>query len=188
MSVSSVTTICLQCSATHLFHIELIVACGMSAHSCSVAAQSCWILAGIGTRCRTCQSRASTLPGSRPWPWACQLHAPSKLATSVALRCIIKLHILEWPFIAIRPRHTYVLTIPFNQHPDMQQLSAGWIILAKEKCALTEIQTNLWTQFERNISIVYAEKVLDLLFQLVENGSKNKSVAFIFLFSVHSCS
>ncbi len=30
---------------------------------------------------------------------ACQLHAPSKLATSVALCCVIKLHILEWPFI-----------------------------------------------------------------------------------------
>ncbi len=30
---------------------------------------------------------------------ACQLHAPSKLATSVALCCVIKLHILECPFI-----------------------------------------------------------------------------------------
>ncbi len=28
----------------------------------------------------------------------CQLHTPSKLATSVALCCVIK-HILEWPFI-----------------------------------------------------------------------------------------
>ena len=29
----------------------------------------------------------------------CQLHAPSKLDTSVALCCVTKLHILEWPFI-----------------------------------------------------------------------------------------
>ncbi len=29
---------------------------------------------------------------------ACRLHAPSKLATSVALCCVIKLHILERPF------------------------------------------------------------------------------------------
>ncbi len=29
------------------------------------------------------------------------------------------------------------------------------------------------------------EKVLDLLFQLVENGSENKSVVFMFLFSVY---
>ncbi len=29
--------------------------------------------------------------------------------------------------------------IPFNQHPDMPHLSGGWIILAKEKCSLTQI-------------------------------------------------
>ncbi len=40
-------------------------------------------------------------------------------------------------------------------------------------------------KFERNISIVYAEKVLDFLFQLVKNGSKNKSAASKFLFSVN---
>ncbi len=32
--------------------------------------------------------------------------------------------------------------------------------------------------------IVYVDKVLDFLFQLKKNGSENKSVAFIFLFSV----
>ncbi len=36
-----------------------------------------------------------------------------------------------------------------------------WIILAKEKCALTQIQTNLWTEFERNKPIVYVEKIFD---------------------------
>ncbi len=32
--------------------------------------------------------------------------SPSKLATSVALCCVIKLHILEWPFIVASLRHT----------------------------------------------------------------------------------
>ncbi len=50
-------------SATHLLRIELIrllnVACGMLVHSSSMAVQSCWILAGTGTRCRIRRSRAS---------------------------------------------------------------------------------------------------------------------------------
>ncbi len=56
-SVSGVTTIC------HLLCIELIrllvVACGMLVHSSSMAVRSCWILAGTGTRCHICRSRAS---------------------------------------------------------------------------------------------------------------------------------
>ncbi len=39
---------------------------------------------------------------------ACQFHATSKLATSVALCCVIKLHILKWPFIVASLRHTCV--------------------------------------------------------------------------------
>ncbi len=50
-------------SATHLLRIEfirlLIVACGMLVHSSSMAVQSCWILAGTGTRCCIRRSRAS---------------------------------------------------------------------------------------------------------------------------------
>ncbi len=50
-------------SATHLLRIELIrlliVACGMLVHSSSIAVQSCWILAGTGTCCRTRRPRAS---------------------------------------------------------------------------------------------------------------------------------
>ncbi len=38
--------------------------------------------------------------------------------------------------------------------------------------------------FERNRRFVYIEKVLDLWIQLMKNGGKNKSVAFIILFSV----
>ena len=52
-----------SCSTTHLLHIEsirlLIVACGMLSHSSSMSLQSCWILVGTGTRCRTRWSRAS---------------------------------------------------------------------------------------------------------------------------------
>ncbi len=39
--------------------------------------------------------------------------------------------------------------------------------------------TDLWTIFERNRPFVYIEKVLDLWVQLMKNGGKNKSVAFI---------
>ncbi len=42
--------------------------------------------------------------------YSCSQHAncatPSKLATSVALCCVIKLHILEWPFIVASLRHS----------------------------------------------------------------------------------
>ena len=38
----------------------------------------------------------------------------------------------------------------------------------------------LTTIFERNRPFVYIEKVLDLCVQLMKNGSKNKSVVFIF--------
>ncbi len=39
-------------------------------------------------------------------------------------------------------------------------------------------------KFERNGPIVYIEKVLDLWVQLMKNGGKNESIAFIILFSV----
>ncbi len=64
---------------------------------------------------------------------ACQLHAPSKLATSVALCCVIKLHILEWPFIVASLRHTCAIIMLSNQYLDMPHLWSEWIISAKEK-------------------------------------------------------
>ncbi len=70
---------------------------------------------------------------------ACRLHAPSKLATSVALCCVIKLHILEWPFIVASLRHTCAIIMLSNLHLDMPHLWGGWIISAKEKCSLTHI-------------------------------------------------
>ncbi len=57
---------------------------------------------------------------------ACQLHAPSKLAESVALCCVIKLHILEWPFIAASLRHTCVIIMLSNHHLDMPHLWGEW--------------------------------------------------------------
>ena len=47
---------------------------------------------------------------------------PSKPATSVALCCVIKLHILEWPFIVASLRHTCAIIILSDQHLDMPHL------------------------------------------------------------------
>ncbi len=55
---------------------------------------------------------------------AYHLHNTSKLATSVAL-LVIKLQILEWPFIVSSPRHTCAIMMLFNQHLDMPHLSGG---------------------------------------------------------------
>jgi hypothetical protein len=62
---------------------------------------------------------------------ACQMHALSKLETSVPLRCVTKLHILEWPFIIPSTRCTCIIIILFNQLLDMPHLSGGYFILAK---------------------------------------------------------
>ncbi len=49
-------------------------------------------------------------------------HADEKLATSVALCCVINLHILEWPFIVASLRHTCAIIMLSNQHLDMPHL------------------------------------------------------------------
>ncbi len=41
---------------------------------------------------------------------------------SVALCCVIKLHILEWPFIVAILRHTCAIIMLSNQHLDMPHL------------------------------------------------------------------
>ncbi len=51
---------------------------------------------------------------------------------------VIKLHILEWPFIVASLRHTCAIMLS-NQHLNMPHLWGGWIISAKEKCSLTQI-------------------------------------------------
>ncbi len=64
----------------------------------------------------------------------------------------------------------------FIQHLDMSHLW-GWMDYFGKGEVLTNI--DLWTIFERNCPFVYIEKVLDLRVQLMKNGGKNKSVAFI---------
>ncbi len=61
------------------------------------------------------------------------------LKISVALCWVIKLHILDWPFIVASLRHTCAIIMLSNQHLDMPHLRGGWIISAKEKCSLTQI-------------------------------------------------
>lgn len=83
-------------------------------------------------------------------PSACQLHAPSKLGTSGALCCLIKLHILEWPFVMGSLRHTWAITMLSNQQLDTPHLWAGWMISAKEKRSPIPIQADFWTIFKSN--------------------------------------
>ncbi len=52
---------------------------------------------------------------------------------------VLKLHILEWPFIVTSLMHTCAIIILSNQHLDIPHLWGGWIISAKEKCSLTQI-------------------------------------------------
>ena len=59
--------------------------------------------------------------------------------TSVALCRVTKLHILKWPFIVPSTRCTCVMIMQFNQLLDKPHVSGGWIILAKEKCSLTNV-------------------------------------------------
>ncbi len=46
---------------------------------------------------------------------------------------------------------------------------------------LDRFENNIWVEYR---PFVYIEKVLDLWVQLMKNGGKNKSVAFIILVSV----
>jgi hypothetical protein len=71
----------------------------------------------------------------------------------------------------------------FNQLLDMPHLSGEWIILAKEKFPLRDIQ-KLCTTFERNKLFVSMEHSWDLLFQLMKHGTNTLHVTFILLFIV----
>ncbi len=63
--------------------------------------------------------------GGHSYSQHANMHAPSKLATSVALCCVLKLHILEWPFIVASLRHTCAIIMLSNQHLAMPLI---WII------------------------------------------------------------
>ncbi len=41
---------------------------------------------------------------------------------------VIKLHILEWPFIVASLRHTCAIIMQSNQHLEMPHMWGGWII------------------------------------------------------------
>jgi hypothetical protein len=66
----------------------------------------------------------------------------------------------------------------------MPHLSGGWIVLAKDKCSLTGMKTNVCTKFERNKLFVNMSNVWDLLFQLMKQENNTLHIAFIFLFSI----
>ncbi len=54
---------------------------------------------------------------------SCSQHAICMLLRNiVALCCVIKLHILEWPFIVASLRHTCAVIMLSNQHLDMPHL------------------------------------------------------------------
>ncbi len=58
----------------------------------------------------------------------------------------------------------------------MDYLSKGEVLTNTD---LHRFVNNIWDKY------VYIEKVLDLWVQLMKNGGKNKSVAFIILFSIY---
>ncbi len=87
---------------------------------------------------RTFNSQATALvdiPGSQH-P---KCHALSKLATSVALCCVIKLHILEWTFIVVSLRQTCAIIKLSNQHLNMPHLRGGWNYLGKGEVLTKQI-------------------------------------------------
>ena len=93
---------------------------------------------------------------------ACQISAPSKLETSVALRYVTKLHILEWPFIVPSTGCMSVMICQVNG-------------LSGKGEMLTNRDVN---------KFVHMEHFWDPLFHLMKHGTKTLHVAFIFLFSV----
>ena len=73
----------------------------------------------------------------------------------MALCCVTKLDILEWPFIVPSTRCTCVMIMLFNQLLHMPHLSGGRILFAKEKCSLTGMWTNLCIKFEGKAFCAY---------------------------------
>ncbi len=98
----------------------------------------CWMCmswAGVVTRGLQLRGRLDVLLNSlkRLWRWL----MVEKL--TLTLYCVIKLHILEWPFILTSLRHTCAIIMLSNQYLGMPHLWGGWIISTKEKCSLTQI-------------------------------------------------
>ncbi len=65
------------------------------------------------------------LTGNSSGGHSCSQHANCMLPQNLqhlALCCVIKLHILEWPFIVASLRHTCAIIMLSNQHLDMPHL------------------------------------------------------------------
>ncbi len=155
----------------------------------------CWIWrswAGVVTRGLRLWGQLDVLPNSLKYLWRWLMvdkwsfsswatglvDIPAVSMPIARLCCVIKLHILEWPFIVTSLRHTCAIIMLSNQHLDMPHLWGGWIILAKEKCSLRQI----CEQYLREIGLFfYLEKVLDLWVQLMKNGGKNKCCIYNFV-------
>ena len=140
-----------SCSAPQILHIELIrlliVACGMSSHSSSMAVRSrCGDIGGYWNMLlyTSIQSIPNKLNGWHVW-WVCKpwknwdIFSIQELCTDTYDMgpCIIVLNNSERPFIVPSTRCPCVMIMVFNQLLDMPHLSGGWIILAKEKWSVT---------------------------------------------------
>ncbi len=87
-------------------------------------------------------------------------------------------------FIVDNLRHTCAIIMLYNQHLDMPH-TVRWMDYLSKGEVLTNIDLDRFmNKIWENRPFVFIEKVLDLWFQLMKNGGKNKSVAFIILFSV----
>ncbi len=90
----------------------------------------------------------------------------------------VKLHILEWPFIVASLRHTCAIIMLSNQHLDMPHLWGVWIISSKAKYSLTQIETDLWTIFERNRPFVDRQSLRSLSSAHEKWGQKQKCCVY----------
>jgi hypothetical protein len=80
-------------------------------------------------------------PGNSSGGHSCTQHSNYtllQLETCVALCSFVTQHILEWHFIVPVTRCSCVMIMVLNQLLGMPHVSGGWIIMAKEKCSLTE--------------------------------------------------
>ncbi len=95
----------------------------------------------------------------------------------------VKLHILEWPFIVASLRHTCAIIMLSNQHLDITPVRWMDYLGKREVLTNTDLDTivnNIWEKW----AFCVHRKSLRSLVQLMTNGGKNKSVAFIILVSV----
>ncbi len=131
-------------------------------------------------------------PQSTTWSTLCEgdvLHCVRKMVVTPETDWFsdppktVKLHILEWPFIVASLRHTCAIIMLSYQHLDitpvrwMDYLGKGEVLTNTD---LDTIVNNIWEKW----AFCVHRKSLRSLVQLMTNGGKNKSVAFIILVSV----